>query len=223
MARAAPAALRGHRHRGHPRPLLPRQRGRLDPRARPRRTASRGRATTPRGSSRSRSGCGVEEKTESERQKTLQRELEWIRMAPKARHAKGKARINAYEQLLAARPEEVARDLEIYIPPGPAPGRRRDRGEGAGQGLRRHAAHGGRRVRAAAGRHRRRHRPQRRGQDHAVPDDRRRGEARRRHAAPRRDRAARLRRPGAHPRPREDRLRGDLRGARRRPARQGRR
>ena len=61
----------------------------------------------------------VEQKTESERQKTLQRELDWIHMAPKARHAKGKARINSYEQLLTARPEEVAKDLEIYIPPGP--------------------------------------------------------------------------------------------------------
>ena len=60
-----------------------------------------------------------EQKQESERQKTLQRELEWIHMAPKARHAKGKARINSYQELLNARPEEVARDLEIYIPPGP--------------------------------------------------------------------------------------------------------
>ncbi len=60
-----------------------------------------------------------EQKQESERQKTLQRELEWIRMAPKARHAKGRARINAYEQLLNARPDEVAGELEIYIPPGP--------------------------------------------------------------------------------------------------------
>ncbi len=61
----------------------------------------------------------VEAKAETERQKTLQRELEWIHMAPKARHAKGKARINSYQQLLTARPEEVAKDLEIYIPPGP--------------------------------------------------------------------------------------------------------
>jgi len=60
-----------------------------------------------------------EQKQETERQKTLQRELEWIHMAPKARHAKGKARINAYQQLFAAKQEEVARDLEIYIPPGP--------------------------------------------------------------------------------------------------------
>jgi ATP-binding cassette ChvD family protein len=61
----------------------------------------------------------VEQKVESERQKTLQRELDWIHMAPKARHAKGKARINAYQQLLTAKPDEISRDLEIYIPPGP--------------------------------------------------------------------------------------------------------
>ena len=61
----------------------------------------------------------VEEKTESERQKTLQRELEWIRMSPKGRHAKGKARITSYEQLLAQENEKQAKDLEIYIPPGP--------------------------------------------------------------------------------------------------------
>jgi ATP-binding cassette ChvD family protein len=60
-----------------------------------------------------------EQKQESERQKTLERELEWIRMAPRARHAKGKARLNAYEELLGAEPERVARELEIYLPPGP--------------------------------------------------------------------------------------------------------
>jgi len=60
-----------------------------------------------------------EEKAESERQKTLQRELEWISMSPKARHAKSKARIKAYEQLLGQEGEKLAKDLEIYIPPGP--------------------------------------------------------------------------------------------------------
>ena len=60
-----------------------------------------------------------EEKQESERQKTLERELEWIRMAPKARHAKSKARINSYEALLNQQNEQRARELEIYIPPGP--------------------------------------------------------------------------------------------------------
>ena len=60
-----------------------------------------------------------EEKQESERQKTLERELEWIRMAPKARHAKSKARINSYEALLNQQNEQRTRELEIYIPAGP--------------------------------------------------------------------------------------------------------
>ncbi len=60
-----------------------------------------------------------EEKTESERQKTLQRELEWIRMSPKGRHAKSKARIASYEALLEKESEKIAKELEIYIPPGP--------------------------------------------------------------------------------------------------------
>ncbi|HJQ71245.1 MAG TPA: energy-dependent translational throttle protein EttA [Blastocatellia bacterium] len=60
-----------------------------------------------------------EEKAESERQKTLQRELEWIRMSPKGRHAKSKARINSYEAMLSEENEKRARELEIYIPPGP--------------------------------------------------------------------------------------------------------
>src|SRR5215475_11078742 len=60
-----------------------------------------------------------EEKSETERQKTLQRELEWIRMSPKARHAKGKARINSYEELLRQENEKRREDLEIHIPAGP--------------------------------------------------------------------------------------------------------
>ena len=60
-----------------------------------------------------------EEKSESERQKTLQRELEWIRMSPKARRAKGQARVNAYEELLQKESEKRREGLEIYIPPGP--------------------------------------------------------------------------------------------------------
>jgi len=60
-----------------------------------------------------------EEKTESKRQKTLQRELEWIRMSPKGRHAKAKARISAYETLVNQESEKREKDLEIYIPPGP--------------------------------------------------------------------------------------------------------
>jgi ATP-binding cassette ChvD family protein len=60
-----------------------------------------------------------EEKTETQRQKTLERELEWIRMSPKGRHAKGKARINSYEALLNQETETQVQELEIYIPPGP--------------------------------------------------------------------------------------------------------
>jgi sulfate-transporting ATPase len=60
-----------------------------------------------------------QEKSESERQKTLERELEWIRMSPKARRAKGKARITAYEALLDQESQKRREDLEIPIPPGP--------------------------------------------------------------------------------------------------------
>jgi energy-dependent translational throttle protein EttA len=60
-----------------------------------------------------------EEKSESDRQKTLKRELEWIRMAPKARRSKSKARISAYEKLMDQESERLAKELEIYIPPGP--------------------------------------------------------------------------------------------------------
>ncbi len=60
-----------------------------------------------------------EEKVESQRQKTLERELEWIQMSPKGRHAKGKARITAYEDLLSQETQQKIQDLEIYIPSGP--------------------------------------------------------------------------------------------------------
>jgi sulfate-transporting ATPase len=60
-----------------------------------------------------------EERKEDRLQKTLERELEWIRMAPKGRHAKSKARINDYEAMVATESEKHAADLEIYIPPGP--------------------------------------------------------------------------------------------------------
>jgi len=60
-----------------------------------------------------------EEKTESKRQKTLQRELEWVRMAPKARHAKSKARLQAYDKLVGEDAREKEDKLELFIPPGP--------------------------------------------------------------------------------------------------------
>ena len=61
----------------------------------------------------------IEEKTESKRQRSLQRELDWIRMSPRARQAKGKARLNAYEDLLAEDTAKKVDSVEIYIPPGP--------------------------------------------------------------------------------------------------------
>ena len=134
----------------------------------------------------------VEEKAESARQKQLQHELEWIRMSPRARQAKGKARLTAYEELLAAAPEKRQGPGEIYIPPGPKLG-----------GL----VVDAKRVRKAYGErlliddltfklppgHRRSDWPQRSRQDHAVSDDLGRRKARRGRAANRRHCEARLR------------------------------
>jgi ATP-binding cassette ChvD family protein len=61
----------------------------------------------------------VEEKQESDRQKTLQRELEWIRMSPKGRHAKSQARISKYEELASQESDKRSKELELFIPPGP--------------------------------------------------------------------------------------------------------
>ncbi len=61
----------------------------------------------------------IEEKQESKRQKALARELEWVRLNPKGRHAKGKARISAYEQMLSEETDKRNEEMEIYIPPGP--------------------------------------------------------------------------------------------------------
>jgi sulfate-transporting ATPase len=65
------------------------------------------------------SRLALEEKAETKRQRTLERELEWIRMSPRARQAKGKARLNAYEELLKEETAKKIEQVEIYIPPGP--------------------------------------------------------------------------------------------------------
>ena len=78
-----------------------------------------------------------EEKAEAARQRTLERELEWIRMAPRARQAKSKARVTAYETLLQQEVERRSDDIEIVIPPGPAAGRRRGGRRAPDEGLRR--------------------------------------------------------------------------------------
>ena len=61
----------------------------------------------------------LEDKSEGQRQKTLERELEWIRMSPKGRHAKSQARISSYEKLLGQESEKQEKELELFIPPGP--------------------------------------------------------------------------------------------------------
>ncbi|MCW5213463.1 energy-dependent translational throttle protein EttA [Desulfobulbus sp. TB] len=76
----------------------------------------------------------LEEKKESERQRTLQRELEWIRMSPKGRRSKAKARIHQYEELLHQDSNEGLKKLEIYIPPGPRLGKVVIEGEELGKG-----------------------------------------------------------------------------------------
>ena len=67
---------------------------------------------------------GVEEKHESDRRKTLKRELEWIRMSPKGRRSKSKARISSYEDMLAAGSGTLSKELELFIPPGPRLGKK---------------------------------------------------------------------------------------------------
>ena len=164
----------------------------------------------------------LEEKSNEARRRTLQRELEWVRMSPKARQAKGKARLTAYEKLQteAEQATDLDRRLEIAIPPGPRLGDTVIEVDGSAQGIRRPAADRGSVVHVAAGGDRRDHRSERRRQDDAVPDAGRRGRGRRRHDQDRRDRAAQLRRPVTRlARPRQDGLRGDHR---RRRASQGR-
>lgn len=75
-----------------------------------------------------------EEKTESKRQKTLERELEWVRMGPKGRHAKGKARLGAYEKLLTQETKEREDKLELFIPPGPRLGNKVIEANGVSKG-----------------------------------------------------------------------------------------
>jgi energy-dependent translational throttle protein EttA len=75
-----------------------------------------------------------EEKTESKRQKALERELEWVRMSPKGRHAKGKARLTAYEKLLGQEGREKEDKLELYIPPGPRLGNKVIEANGVAKG-----------------------------------------------------------------------------------------
>ena len=147
------------------------------------RRAFRGRATTRRGSSRSRSACEREEKQEARRQRTLERELEWVRMSPRARQAKGKARLNAYEELLAQDPSSGSSGSRSTFRPARASATWSSRPRTSRKAYGDNLLIDDLDLHAPAGRHRRRHRPQRRGQDDALPDDHRPGDTRRGDAA----------------------------------------
>ena len=145
-------------------------------------TGFRTRATTRRGSSRRSRASPPRRKTESARQRTLQRELEWVRLAPRARQAKNKARVQKYEEMVAAETAEKIMQHEIVIPPPPRLGNdvvtAKDFKKAFGDKL----LIDGLDLRAPARRHRRHHRTERRRKDDAVQDDRRSGRAGCRHA-----------------------------------------
>ena len=116
-----------------------------------------------------------EAKADAARRRTLEHELEWIRMSPRARQAKGKARINAYDVLVAEAESADRRPdkLELIDPRRSPVGRPGGGGRRPGQGVRRSAAPRRAHLQPAAGRDRRRHRSEWGGKDHAVPHDRR--------------------------------------------------
>src|SRR5581483_9961090 len=181
MARALPRRLQGHRRRGHARPLLPRQRRRLDPRARPRQGYPLpGQllvlAGAEAGAARAGGQAGVGPPTDARARARVGAR----KPACPPRQGEGAPRrLRAPARRGAERQAREGRDPH---PAGPAPRRRRDRGRGCPQGLRRAPARRRPHLQPPAGGDRRRGRPQRRRQDDAFPDDRGRGAARRRHA-----------------------------------------
>ena len=125
----------------------------------------------------------VQKQRDEKLAKRLANELEWVRSSPKARQAKSRARLDRYDQMVAEAAQSKKLDFtDIRIPAGPRLGAEVLRVEHLAQGVRRPRAHRRPVLRAAAQRHRGRHRPQRRGQVHPVQDDRRQGAAHLRHA-----------------------------------------
>ena len=188
VAGTAPGGVRRHGRRRDPRPLLPRQRGRLDPRARPRaRHPLEGQLLVVARAEAQPAGAGGEGRVRRARRPSAASSsgcaARRARARPRARRASP-----SYERLLAEEGERRAGAVEIRIPAPPRLGDLVLEVRRPHQGLRRPAADGGPVVHAPARRHRGRHRRQRRGQDHPLPDDRGRGEAGRRAAAAGRDR-----------------------------------
>ena len=164
-----------------------------------------------------------EGREEAARQRALAEESEWIASSPKARQAKSKARIAAYDELVRKSNEKAPTTAQIIIPVAERLGQNVIDFADLIEGLRRPAAHRQAHVQAAARRHRRRHRPQRRRQDDALSHDHRPGEAGLGDDQDRRIRRARLCRPVARrARRQEDRVGGDLRRLRPHHARQAR-
>ena len=143
--------------------------------------ASRGRATTLRGWNRSRSACAAKRRPRASGRRPCSASWNGFAMSPKGRQAKGKARINSYEALLTQESEKPQPGSGDLHPARAAPGQIVIEAEQRRQGLRRQPARRGHDLSPPAGRHRRRHRAERRGQDDALPHDHRAGAAGRRH------------------------------------------
>ena len=153
-----------------------------------------------------------EGRQEAARARTLARELEWVRASPRARQAKSRARLTAYEQLLGEVQSETLGTAAITIPPGPRLGDLVVETDHLAKGFGERLLIDGPLVQTAAGRHHRHHRSQRCGQVDAVSHDHRRGNPGRRLDQDRRDGETRLRRPVPRPAPvRPHGLGGDLR------------
>ena len=156
-----------------------------------------------------------EGRQEAARRRTLERELEWVRQSPRARQAKSKARLSAYEELVAQSREKAPETAQIVLPPGPRLGDLVIEAQHVSKAFGDRLLDRGPRFPPAARRHRRRDRPERRRQDDAVPHDHRAGEARQRHVPDRRHGQARLCRPvPRHARRRQHGVGGDLRAGR---------
>ena len=162
----------------------------------------------------------VEGKQDAAKERTLARELDWIRASPKARQAKSKARIKAYDELVAEAGRDTNGKAQITIPPGPRLGDMVIEAEHIGKGFGDRLLDRRSLLQAAARRHCRRDRAERRRQDHAVPHDRGPGQARqRRHPRGRHGEARLCRSVARYARRQEDGVRGNLRRQRRDQAR----
>ena len=175
MARAVPPGLRRHRRRHHPRPLLPRQRRPLDPRARPRQGHARSKATTRVGSSRSSSASPRRRsrtRRGSARSSTSSNGCGWRPRPARPRARRGSPPTSSSSPRRRRPRDTSAAARDRRSRPGPRLGDQVIEAQDLAKGVRRPPADRGPDVLAPPRRHRRRHRPQRRRQDHAVPDDR---------------------------------------------------